>query len=95
MLKRARVRAKKKGWEFNLDREDVAIPEFCPVLGMKMEVASGAMKSNSPTLDRLDNKKGYIKGNVMVISQRANMIKSDASIEEIEKVLEFVRLCAA
>jgi hypothetical protein len=37
----------------------------------------------SPTLDRIDNSKGYIVGNVWVISMRANRLKSDATVDEL------------
>ena len=84
-------RAKLKGFEFNLDLEDIPqIPEFCPVLGIKIISNDGANKptDNSPSIDRIDSKKGYIKGNIRIISNRANRIKSDATIEELRKVLE-------
>jgi hypothetical protein len=49
------------------------------------------VKSNSPTVDRLVPELGYIEGNISVISHRANSIKRDASAEELEKVLAWVR----
>ena len=75
---------------FNIEIEDVIIPEECPVLGIPLKVLSGS--DNSPTLDRVDNRLGYIRGNVAVISHRANTIKNSASIEELEKVIKYCRL---
>ena len=87
-------RAKQKGkWEFTLSIEDIPeIPEYCPVLGIKIEASkvSGPLDS-SPSLDRIDATKGYIPGNVQIISNRANRIKADATAEELEKVYLYVR----
>lgn len=90
MLKKAKERAKEKGLEFNLTREDIQIPLQCPVLGIFLVRQIGKASFNSPVLDRLDNSKGYIKGNVNVISQRANRIKSDASWDEINAILKYM-----
>ena len=40
---------------------------------------------------RIDNGKGYIVGNVIVVSFRANTIKSNATVEELERVAFFYR----
>ncbi|MBO4543992.1 MAG: hypothetical protein J5725_12530 [Bacteroidales bacterium] len=84
-------RAKKKGFEFNLALEDIPqIPEVCPVLGIPIIANDGisAPIDNSPSVDRIDSKKGYIKGNIRIISNRANRIKADATVDELRKVLE-------
>jgi len=92
ILYRAKASAKKKGIDFNLDLSDIEIPEFCPVLGLRLEVNRGkGYHFESPSLDKIDPKKGYVKGNVRVISARANLLKSDATVEELEKVLEDLR----
>lgn len=87
----AKVRAKKYKLEFNITPEDILIPDFCPVLGIKLFVGEKKWGPNSPTLDKIDNTKGYIKGNIKVISWRANSLKSDSTIEEIEKVLAYMK----
>jgi hypothetical protein len=56
-----------------------------------MEVSDGKFSHSSYSLDRIDSDKGYVKGNVQVISYRANMLKSNASIEELEKVLNWMK----
>ena len=75
----AKSRANKKGREFNIELSDIVIPTTCPVLGTPMV---------APSLDRIDSSKGYVKGNVRVISKRANTLKNNATIEEIELVLK-------
>ena len=96
VLSQARYRAKKKGLEFNITKEDILpIPEFCPILGIKLERVRGSANAlsgyTSPTIDRIDNTKGYVKGNVHVISMRANHIKRDASFDEIEKLYLYLK----
>ena len=39
----------------------------------------------TPSLDRIDPTKGYIKGNVWVITKRANTMKNSATREELLK----------
>lgn len=90
MLNRARARAKKYGLDFNLEEKDIVIPEFCPLLGIPLSIAEGrkAVKDNSASLDRIDSKLGYVKGNVWVVSHKANTIKSNASVFELVMLVQ-------
>lgn len=92
MHQRAKNRAKLQNREFDLDFSDIIIPTTCPILGIPLVVHSG--KSGgfpaSPALDRIDSSKGYVKGNIQVISQRANQMKGDASKEELIAFAEWV-----
>lgn len=83
LLTGARTRAKRKKLEFNIDAKDVIVPELCPILGIKLEIGDKRVQESSPTIDRIDNSKGYIKGNVQVISYKANTMKSNANPEEL------------
>ena len=89
LLAGARKRGRLKGIECTITHEDIVVPEFCPVFGVRLEVADGIATNNSPTLDRIDNAKGYVPGNVMVVSWRANRLKADATFDELERVSEF------
>jgi hypothetical protein len=91
MINAARQRAKKKSLDFDITVDDIEIPEMCPVLGIPLIKGDGRLTENSPTIDRIDNTKGYIKGNVMVISHRANNIKNSSTIKEIEMILEYMK----
>lgn len=76
---------------FNLVIADIVIPDACPVLGLPLSRGEGIRTGNSPSLDRLKPHLGYVKGNVMVISWRANRIKCDATFEELAAVADFYR----
>lgn len=81
----SRRRAQKRGIEFSIDLSDIVIPEFCPILGVKLAtgIKQGRMNDLNPSLDRIDSSKGYVKGNVWVISWHANRLKHDASKETL------------
>jgi hypothetical protein len=85
----AKRRAKEEGIPFNLERSDIVVPPVCPILGLVLKPSSGTVSDASPTLDRIYPDKGYVKGNVVVISMRANRLKSNASIDEIRKLASF------
>lgn len=92
ILLSAKARAKKNGLEFNLERGDFEVPAVCPALGIPLfwgERTYMAKNHNAPSLDRLDPSKGYVKGNVRVISNRANFIKTNATAEELRLVAEY------
>jgi hypothetical protein len=91
LLQSAKSRAKKKGWEFNLEESDIVIPEVCPVLGIPLTLRNDGNKDSSPSLDRIDSNKGYIKGNIQIISWRANNLKADGTLEEFIKLVEFMK----
>jgi hypothetical protein len=91
MYSGAKQRAKKRGLEFSLSIEDIVIPVHCPVLGIKIEQGDRQLHLNAPTLDRIDPSKGYTKENVLVVSWRANRLKSDATLDEMEKLYQFYK----
>jgi hypothetical protein len=90
LLQNARGRARREGLPFNLTLADISIPEVCPVLGLPLQHGS-KIQDSSPTLDRIIPNLGYTSGNVWVISNRANKLKSDASLEELDKLFHALR----
>ena len=91
MLSDAHRRAKRDGVPFALQLQDIQIPAHCPLLGVELKVGVGKRTDNSPTLDKIIRARGYVCGNVMVVSHRANRIKSDATLEELALLLERLR----
>ena len=82
MWKRAKDRAIKYNYDFNITEDDIIIPIFC---GDKDNY------ENSPSLDRIDNNKGYIKGNVWVISKKANSMKNSATFNELNTFCQNIK----
>lgn len=87
----AKRRAKEQNVPFNITCEDIIIPEKCPILNIKLQTAIGLATDQSPSLDKIIPKLGYIKGNIKVISRRANRIKDNGSAEEHEKIADYIR----
>lgn len=83
----AKSRANKKGIPFDLELSDIIFPETCPALGFRF----GDTKELRPSLDRIIPELGYVKGNVVVVSMRANRIKSDATANELEMIASFYK----
>jgi hypothetical protein len=96
MIWLARSRAKKSGLEFTITQSELFIPAECPVLGIPLTYGLGKGEGQSmeardsrASLDRIDNSKGYVPGNVVVVSYRANRLKSDADVSELLKLARF------
>lgn len=94
---RARGRALREGIPFNITAQDVKNlwpKDFkCPVLGVTMQPNIGKLSGGpcSPSLDKLNPSLGYVKGNIAVISLKANQIKSyvtDSS--DLRKVADWI-----
>jgi len=87
----AKKRAKLNNLDFDIELLDIIVPKFCPVLGLKLEPANHHANNNSPTLDRINSKLGYVKGNIRVISWRANKLKNDGVLEEFECIVKYMK----
>ena len=91
MWERAKYRASQKGIPFSITLDDIVIPTHCPILGVELESNDHRyIHPNSPSLDRIVPELGYVPGNVHVISNRANTIKNDASIDELKMLVEYL-----
>ena len=95
MVKSAKSRAKKRNLPCTITVDDFEIPEFCPVLGVPLWTSATKSESshagpNSPSLDRFHPALGYVPGNVVVISQRANLLKGDGTLEEHKRLVAWM-----
>lgn len=88
LVRAAKARAKKKGIPFDITIEDFILPEKCPLLEIPLTIGYGSSQENSYSLDKIIPDLGYVKGNVWVISNKANMIKNNASLEELKLLVK-------
>ena len=88
----AKKRADAYGLDYNLTTEYIMSisPDVCPVLGIELKYGGGEKTNNSASLDRIDPAQGYVEGNVQVISNLANLMKSNASEEHLRAFAEWV-----
>jgi hypothetical protein len=90
LYRNARDRAREYALPFNITRADVVIPERCPVFGVLLEVGTRDGSPNSPSLDRIVPELGYVVGNVMVISMRANTIKNSGNSADHRMIADWI-----
>ncbi len=95
LFNNAKSRAKVRGIEFTITIDDVVIPDVCPVLGIPLffreSVGDRSRNDNNPSIDRIDSNIGYVKGNIVVMSWRANHLKNDGTLDEFKKLVKFLR----
>lgn len=82
-----RSKCKKQGLEFDIEEDDLVVPTHCPVLGIPLFWEGS--RDNLPSVDRINNDRGYVKGNVEVISWRANWLKANATVEEMKRMADY------
>lgn len=90
MLKSAQVRSKQEGIPCTITVDDIVIPEYCPVLGIALVPSSRRSRDESPSLDKIDPDQGYVPGNVQVISNKANTMKSSATRKELKAFADWI-----
>jgi len=81
----AQARAKREGKEWSIDFDTFVFPSHCSILKIELDysLGKGRIKDNSPSFDRIDPNKDYVKENVRIISNKANTMKSNANVDEL------------
>jgi hypothetical protein len=96
LLQQAKIRSKKKNAEFNLTLQDLLdlYPQdgMCPVFKMPIQFNTGEDRTNSPSIDRVDASKGYTKDNIRIISWKANRMKSNATLADLEALVIYMKV---
>lgn len=87
LLASAKHRAKKNGLPFNLELSDIVIPERCPVLDVPISPGPGWY---APSVDKKIPSLGYVKGNITIMSKRANTLKNNMGLYEVEKLFKWM-----
>lgn len=90
----AKRRAHDNGIPFAISKQDI-IDIFpsdgkCPMLGITLQFNNKQSQDDSPSLDRIVPELGYVPGNILLLSYRANRIKNDATLEELKKIVCFL-----
>ena len=92
LLKRAKKRATINGLPFNIELSDIIIPKLCPIVGIPLFVSyNGGHIDNSPSIDKVNPNEGYVKGNIAIISYRANRLKSNLTLQQIKNLLSYIK----
>lgn len=78
-------------YDYDLRMDSIEFPTHCPVLGIELNYFSKVKCDNSPSFDRLDPKGGYVEGNVVVISNKANAMKYTANSAEVLKLYRWMK----
>lgn len=86
LYKMARYRSRKEHKPFTITEADIHVPKFCPLLGMQLIPSRGQPSDGSPTLDCIDPARGYVTGNIWVISFLANTVKNCGDAEHHRQI---------
>lgn len=90
-LRGVKARAKRQGREFTITVDDFQqLPTLCPILGIELNYDNDKQEDSSPSFDRIDNNKGYIPGNVQIISWKANNLKKDGALEDFKLLVKWL-----
>ena len=85
---------KKEGVQYSLTEEYLRSiwTGVCPITGEELSIANKVGEHHkSAWLDRINPDGGYVQGNVAFISGRMNRIKYNATIQEIELLLDWMK----
>ena len=85
-----RANATRKGHKWDLAFGDLEFPTHCPVLGIELNYFNEQISDDSPSFDCVIPERGYVKGNVFIVSQRANRIKNDGTADEHYSIAKFI-----
>lgn len=94
IIRNIKYKAKTNNIPFNLTIGDIHIPDHCPILGIPLKIGFNSGSGGNPdsiSIDRIDPNKGYVNGNVQIISHKANTLKNDATLEELKLILDYVK----
>ena len=92
-MRSCRARAKEKSLAFDIDTDYIVSiwTGICPVFKTELDINAKRGQKGHAQLDKVDPTLGYIRGNVVWLSERANRIKDDATIEDLEMLLQWLK----
>lgn len=90
-FRQKKANAVREGKTFTIDFGELEFPTHCPVLGIELDYFNDKRAENSVSFDQIIPGKGYISGNVIIMSWRANRIKNDGTLQEHQQIVNFMR----
>lgn len=95
LIYQSQARARKKNLEHTITEQDLIelwpFNNKCPIFGIPLEWNDRGFRETSPSIDRIDNTKGYTRDNIQIISFKANWIKGHASLEDLEILVNYLK----
>jgi hypothetical protein len=94
IVQKAMSRIPTDKWLLGTAQEAVRLlhwPTYCPALGIELNYLGKRNDPANVSLDRHDNDKPYVHGNVFIISYRANSIKTNATVKELYAVAWYAK----
>ena len=89
-LIRIKSRCKRLDIPFDISPEDITMPTHCPVFGLELMMGEGKGANDaSPSFDRIEPERGYVKGNVIVVSNKANRMKNSGTVADMKRLVEY------
>jgi hypothetical protein len=86
----ARKRAKRLNIRFAITEKDIEVPGLCPVFNTPLKFGVALACNDSPSIDRFKPELGYVPGNICVISYRANELKRNCTVDELQKLIQWM-----
>jgi hypothetical protein len=97
LLYSAKTRANKSNLPFDLTMEwlETMVVSHCPITleaidWTKEQVVGGKLSPNSPSIDKHIPELGYVQSNCSIVSHRGNVIKSNGTIDEHRRVVQYM-----
>lgn len=91
LIRGAKAMSKQRGLKFTITRDDIELTKFCPCCDKEMIVKyEGRQTDDTPTLDRVKNDLGYIKGNVVIICWKCNQMKHKGTASEHRAIADYI-----
>lgn len=89
---RAKSRAKSLSVAFDLTPEylESIWTGYCPIRGVELKLDTNRKDEDAAELDRFDPDLEYVQGNVHWMSRKANRLKNNTSIEDLESLLNWM-----
>lgn len=94
-FRQKKANAQRTGIEFTIDFGELEFPTHCPVLGIELDYFNDKRAENSVSFDQIIPGLGYVTGNVVIMSWRANRIKNDGTLQEHEQIVKFMKRYSA